>query len=171
MALWAYLFFCRYLREPRLGFLAAACLLSYLSFFARFTVGAGPLIFASILCAALLFRRHAHGALDWLSVPVPLSERTHVGLLVGCLGITILTYVSVNHVKFGTWLNPAPYKYHIQYDQARLARIQGSINHLSNIPFDLSAYFGPHRIEFGKQFPWIGMVNTWPSPEAPPRWT
>lgn len=162
LALWAYLFFCRYLKQARLSFLAAACMFSFLSFFARFTVGAGPLIFASFLCVALLFHRFARQrVMNWLGIPWPAAGR-HAAFLALYLGITGATYLAVNHAKFGTWLNPAPYQYHVQYDAARLARIQGSINHLSNIPFSLLAYFGPGRIEFARSFPWLGLVGTGP---------
>jgi hypothetical protein len=164
LALWAYLFFFRYLREQRLGFLVAACVLSFLSFFARLTVGAGPLIFAAFLCVALLYRQRAQGLLDRLNFPSPAAAGKHAAILALCLGITVATYVSVNHAKFGTWLNPAPYQYHIQYDAARLAQFQGNINHFSNIPFDAGAYFGPNRMEFQPRFPWVGMIKTWPDP-------
>jgi hypothetical protein len=175
LALWAYLFFCRYLRQARLGFLAAACVLSFLSFFARFTVGAGPLMFASFLCVALLFRYAAEGrtagwarrsqvVLDWLKFPSPAGAGKHAAFLALCLGITGATYVSVNHAKFGTWLTPNPYQYHVQYDTARLARIEGRATHLSNIPFGLRAYFGPGRIGFRESFPWIGLTKRGPEP-------
>jgi hypothetical protein len=166
LALWAYLFFCWYLRSPRLGFLAVACLLSFFSFFARLTVGAGPLMVASFLLVALLLRRlgWAKPLLDWLQFPSPADSGRHAAVLVLCLGITSAVYVAVNHAKFGTWLDPAPYKYHVQYDAARLARIEGKINHLSNIPFALNAYLNPHRIQSTKSFPWVEMVVTGPGP-------
>lgn len=166
LALWAYFFFCRYLRRPRLAFLAAACMFSFLSFFARFTVGAGPLILASFLCVALLYRHFsaAQTLLDRLELPSPAAAAGHAVVIALFLAFTGATYLSVNHAKFGTWLNPAPYQYHVQYDAARLARIEGNINHISNIPFDLSAYFGPTRIELGKSFPWFRMTGRGPSP-------
>jgi hypothetical protein len=75
----------------------------------------------------------------------------------------------VNHAKFGTWLNPAPYQYQVQYDAARLARIGGKIEHLGNIPFGLSAYFGPARIQFSKNFPWLGLTSQPPAPGSTAR--
>jgi len=149
LALWAYLFFFWYLRQPRLGFLVGACLLSFLSFFARFTVGAGPLMVAAFLCAAVLFRGAA-------------GKRAAVLLI--SLGITGATYLAVNHAKFDTWLDPAPYQYHVQYDAARMARMGGKINHLSNIPFGLNAYLNPDRVRFTRSFPWVEMVVTGPGP-------
>jgi hypothetical protein len=159
LALWAYYFFCRYLRQPRLAFLAVACMLSFLSFFARLTVGAGPLILASFLCMALLYRRF-----DWLNFPSPPAAASHAAVIALFLAFTGATYLSVNHAKFGTWLNPAPYQYHVQYDAARLARIEGNINHISNVPFNLSAYFGPTRIQLGKSFPWFSLTSRGPDP-------
>jgi hypothetical protein len=170
LALWAYLFFWRYLRQPRLGFLVVACLLSFLSFFARFTVGAGPQIFAAFLCLTLLFRRYANGRvpfLDRLEIPSPTAAGRHAVFLAVCLTVTALTYVSVNHAKFGTWLNPAPYEHHVQYNAERLARIEGKINHLSNIPFELRAYFGLDRMQFSRSFPWLGLISVGPDIGSP----
>jgi hypothetical protein len=166
LALWACFFFFRYLKQPRPGLLAVACLLSFLSFFARLTVGAGPQLIASFLCLALLLRatHRCRALLDWFEFPSPAAAGGHASLLALSLALTIAAYLSINHAKFGTWLNPAPYQYHVQYDAARIARIQGSINHLSNIPFDLSVYFGPNRIEFTRTFPWVGLVGTPPGP-------
>jgi hypothetical protein len=149
LALWAYWFFWRYLSDPRVQFLATGCALSFLSFFARFTVGAGPQVLAAALCAGLLFRR---------------VRLAHAGLLALSLGITGATYVAVNHAKFGAWLDPSPFRYQVQFDAARLERIQGHLNHVENIPFNVSAYFGPGRIGFSKSFPWAGMVVTGPGP-------
>lgn len=162
LALWAYLFFWRYLRRPRLVFLAIAGVLSFLSFFARVTVGAGPLMFAALLCAALLFPRLGRR----LRFPSPVAARKHAALLALCLGITGAIYVSVNRAKFGAWLDPSPFQYQVQFDAVRLARVQGHINHVSNIPFNVSAYFGPGRIQFSKSFPWAGMVVTGPGADT-----
>ena len=164
LALWAYLFFCRYWRQPRFGLLAALCVLSFLAFFSRLTVGAGPLIASSFLCVALLIRGFAHlrraGALlDWLKFPSPADAVKHGMFVALWLGITIVTYVSVNHAKFGTWLNPAPYQFHIQYDAARLSRMGGSINHFSMIPITLGTYFGPGRMQFESSFPWFNLTK------------
>ncbi len=164
LALWAYLFFCRYWRQPRFGWLASFCVLSFLAFFSRLTVGAGPQIALSFLCVALLIRGFAHlrraGALlDWLKFPSPADAIKHGMFAALWLGITIVTYVSVNHAKFGTWLNPAPYQFHIQYDAARLSRMGGSINHLSMIPITLGAYFGPGRMQFESSFPWFNLTK------------
>jgi hypothetical protein len=159
LALWAYLFFWRYLQRPRLLLLASACLFSFLSYFGRVTVGAGPLILAALLCAALIFPSFG----QWLRLPSPASAPGHAALLAICLGITGATYVSVNHAKFGTWLDPSPFRYQVQFDATRLARIEGHLNHLGNVPFNLSAYFGPGRIRFTRSFPWAGMVVTGPA--------
>ncbi len=176
LALWAYLFFCRYLRRPRIWSLAAACLLSFLSFFARVTVGAGPLLAAAFLCAALLFRHFSAGEkrgpgaaavlrwLDWLEFPSPAGAAQHAAFLAFCLGVTGATYLSVNHAKFGTWLNPAPLHYHVQYDAERLAKIGGKLEHLSNIPFCASVYFGTGQMELRKSFPWFAFTLASPGP-------
>jgi hypothetical protein len=171
LALWAYLFFCRYWREPRFGFLAALCVLSFLAFFSRLTVGAGPQIVSSFLCVALLIRgfvpsRRANVLLDWLKFPSPADAVKHGMFIALWIGITIVTYVSVNRAKFGTWLNPAPYQFHIQYDAARLSRIGGSINHFSMIPITLGAYFGPGRMEFESNFPWFNLTKGPPPPST-----
>jgi hypothetical protein len=171
LALWAYLFFCRYWRQPRFGLLASFCVLSFLAFFSRLTVGAGPQIASSFLCVALLIRGFAHmrraGALlDWLKFPSPADAIKHGMFVALWLGITIVTYASVNYAKFGTWLNPAPYQYHKQYDAARLSRMGGSINNLSMIPVTLGAYFGPSRIAFERNFPWFSLTKGPPPPST-----
>jgi len=171
LALWAYLFFCRYWRQPRFGFLASFCMLSFFAFFSRLTVGAGPQIASSFLCVALLIRgfvptRRAGVLLDWLKFPSPADAVKHGMFVALWLGITIVTYVSVNYAKFGTWLNPAPYQFHIQYDAARLSRMGGSINHLSMIPITLGAYLGPSRIGFERNFPWFYLTKGPPPPST-----
>lgn len=171
LALWAYFFFWRYLRRPGIFYLAAACLISFLSFFARLSVGAGPLILGSFLWVALVVRIFSNARwnpverfLGWLKFPSPLNAQAHAAFLSCCLIATAATYLFVNHAKFGTWLDPAPYRYHIQYDAARLARIGGRFNHLSNIPFNLSVYFSPDRIHLDKRFPWFNLTGEKPGP-------
>jgi hypothetical protein len=175
LAIWAYYFFCRYLRQPQLVFLGIASLLSFLSFFSRVSSGSGPPIFAGFLCAALLVRRFSQGRgfglahygetfLDWLEIPSPTAAARHAAFLAICIGFIVTTFLLVNHAKFGVWLDQAPWKYHVQYDAARLARIDGKLNHLENIPFGLSAYFGPGRIELGERFPWFGLTAKGPGP-------
>lgn len=171
LALWAYLVFCRYWRQPRFGLLAWFCVLSFLAFFSRLTVGAGPQIVSSFLCVALLIRGYVHmgraGALlDRLKFPSPAGAIKHGMFVALWLGITIATYVSVNHAKFSTWLNPAPYQFHMQYDAARLSRMGGNINHLSMIPVTLGAYFGPSRIGFERNFPWFSLTKGPPPPST-----
>ena len=137
LALWAFYFFGRYLKNPRTILLAAGCVLSFLSFFARFSVGTGPLLLAAFLLVA---RR---------------KPALQTALLALSLALTGAVFVSINHAKFDTWLNPAPYQYNVQYTASRLLRIQGSISHFSNIPFDSVAYLGPASIGFRPSFPWL----------------
>ncbi len=88
----------------------------------------------------------------------------HAAFLAFCLVVTGATYLSVNHAKFGTWLNPAPLHYHVQYDAERLAKIGGKLEHLSNIPFCARVYFGPGQMELRKSFPWFAFTLESPGP-------
>ena len=145
LALWAFYFFGRYLKNPRTIFLAAGGLLSFLAFFARFSVGVGPLLLAAFLLLA------------------PRKPASHRALLAVSLSLTVMTFVAINHAKFDTWLNPAPFQYNVQYTAGRLRRIQGKISHFSNIPFNSLAYLGPASLRFRPSFPWLLLTNTGPA--------
>jgi hypothetical protein len=69
----------------------------------------------------------------------------------------VLTYVAINHAKFGTYVQPAPMSMHEQMavDPTRLIRTGGNWMWPGNIPTTANAYFSLTSISFGRQFPWV----------------
>ena len=175
LAVLGYLFLTVYFERPQLGFLVAGGMCGFLSFFSRVTTGAGVMVFATLIGMGLFFRRYGsrwpegiarrgQAACEWFRFPSPEAAGRHA-LVVGMfLVATVAMYLTVNYEKFGTPLNPSPYQYQIQYDAARLARINGTMLHPENLPFTLSAYFHPARMTFRSSFPWFGLAHQGPAP-------
>ena len=170
LAMWCYVCFLLYFRNARLRYLVAACLLMYFSCQARITSAAGAMIFASFLTMALLvratgqFRGSSFGRLlDACRFPTPRQPVRDAAVIVAFVTAACGTYMAVNYAKFGTFLRP-PYQFNEEYTKQRIAKIDGSMFDLSNVPFSLRAYFGYDRIQLNTSFPWLAMVSTGPEP-------
>ena len=74
-------------------------------------------------------------------------------LLVGAACVLgVFSFNAVSYLKFHTF-DGAPLKYHVQYDAARLDRIEGRNFHLVNVSFNLEAYLIAPTFRFLPRFP------------------
>ena len=98
------------------GWLIAATAAGLLSFFTRANTGAGPLFAVGLLSLSGLWRtRRAAGPAQLFSV---------------CLLVAgAAFFVFYNQVRFGTYFNAVPIQLHVQYDEARLRHIGGTLFH------------------------------------------
>jgi hypothetical protein len=142
LALWATYFALRYLEDHRGSWLLAlAC--GTLSLQARPPSGLFALVFLGCVALAHLFA-HRHDRDAWRQP-----------MLVGALAaVAFSSLFAVAYLKFGT-LEGAPLRYHVQYDAARLAKIEGKNFHLANVRHNLDAYFLAPTFEAGLRLPFL----------------
>ena len=147
----------RYLREPRIQWLAAASLAAGFSFFARNATGAGPLLAVGIVTALLWFRPALLDP-DRASQPesVPAAKRpfSHKALPAAILLACLATYGAINYFKFGSTFEALPIRYHAFYKPEQLAKIHGTLIHPEGAPRLLLDYL-LRRPGFRKSFPWV----------------
>jgi hypothetical protein len=89
--------------------------------------------------------------------PVTRPPLIHCALAGAALLAILITFIAVNHAKFGTLLQPAPIQYYSQMirDPQRLAHSGGRWMRIGNVPTDLYAYVSPGSIVFEPTFPWV----------------
>lgn len=154
-ALWSCYCTLRYLTAPERRYWLGALLCGTLAVNSRPPVGLFALAFLGFAAATQLWRNYTLGLPN--SNPLRAGLRflysRHIGIgLLSVLGV--LSFNGLSYLKFRTF-DGAPLKYHVQYDQARLANIQGKNFHLSNLHCNLDAYFLQPMAEFVPTFPYI----------------
>ena len=76
-------------------------------------------------------------------------------LTIGLLALAgLLSFNGLSYVKFGSF-EGAPLRYHVQYDAARLARIEGRNFHLANLPRNAGSYFTRWTGEWRPTYPFL----------------
>jgi hypothetical protein len=137
----------RFVRRPKLYLIAAACLLAAGSFFARPSVGLGPMTALLVMTfwgpSSLLRHR---------------AVRPATGILLATMAGVSALFVWLNHARFGTLLNAAPYQYGLQYNAERLARINGSLFHPEHFPHLLMQYL-LQPVRWVDSFPWVAFYG------------
>jgi hypothetical protein len=85
----------------------------------------------------------------------PLRRQGAIAVL---CGVGVLSFSGVSYLKFRTF-EGCPLRYNVQYDAARLARIDGKQFHLANLGINLEHYlFGPNfRLE--PRFPYFFLIR------------
>lgn len=123
------------------GWLVAATIAALFSFFTRANTGAGPLLAVAVISLSGLWRAGRKAS------PVQVAAAA----LLACGAVAFVTY---NHVRFGTYFNAVPIQLHVQYDDARLRHIGGTLFHpeqsltlFLNYLFNLPVFRG--------SYPWL----------------
>jgi hypothetical protein len=143
-----------YLMDPKGKWLALSCTAAFLAFFARTSVGAGP-VFSLFLVDMALLIPSARLRAYWIS---PLPRRTAAVVLSATLIVTAASWAGLNYWKFGMVFTTQPVALNQKFDQQRLQRVKGDLVSLNNLPLTLSNYFSPANISFDKRFPWVALT-------------
>jgi hypothetical protein len=117
-----------------------------LSVHARPPTGLFALTFLGCMAMAVIVR---HGLRN-----SPFAWR-QIGIGVLC-GAGVFSFNVLSFLKFGTF-EGCPLRYNIQYDAARLARIDGKQFHLVNLPLAIDSYFVRANFRFEPGFPYFLM--------------
>ncbi|HZK82497.1 MAG TPA: hypothetical protein VFC46_15550, partial [Humisphaera sp.] len=88
--------------------------------------------------------------------PPPLFHAAIAGI---CILTVTVTFVAINHAKFGTFFDASPMRYYAMMtaEPGREARSGGKWLRLGNIPTVLLAYTSIDAIVFQRSFPWINL--------------
>jgi hypothetical protein len=160
-ALWSGYFSLRYLAAPNHRWWMGALACGLFSVHAR--PPSGLFALALVGCAAALvlvqawmrWKKETHVATGISGVGVIRSP-----LLVGMLAIgCVLSFNGLSYLKFKSF-EGAPLKYHVQYQEGRLAAIDGKNFHLSNFRFNFDAYVWRPDFVIRKNFPYFYIHNS-----------
>ncbi len=149
-AVWSILYSLRLLREPAGRWWIGALLCGVLSVHARPPTGLA--------------------ALGMLGVVALTGAFAHRGERRRCLAIAVLSafgvlsFNAISYAKFRT-LEGCPLRLNVQYNAARLARIDGKEFHLSNVPFATYTYFLAPNLLIERRFPWVFLNVSKPGAE------
>ena len=88
--------------------------------------------------------------------PPPLFHAAIAGI---CILTVTVTFVAINHAKFGTFFDASPMRYYAMMtaEPGREAQSGGKWLRLGNIPTVLLAYTSVDAIVFQRSFPWINL--------------
>jgi hypothetical protein len=150
-AIWGHYFFGRYLQGQKFLHLAAGALCGFAAFFTRFNTGTGVLICAVWITAILAWRR----------------SFLHAAFLSAFLLAIVGIFVAINHAKFGTYLDSLPFRYHVQYDAARLKKTGETLFHPEYSPGIAANYFDPRHIRFVSYPPYLALSAANDAPSVP----
>ena len=142
----------RYVAEPAGRGWLGALLTGLLCIQTRPSTGLFALLLLGAAAAVNLYRRgrtprDLAGAIPARRLAGPLW----VGL--GCI-LAILSFNGMSYLKFGSF-GGSPFKYHIQFDAARLGRMGGRNFHLANLPFNFAAYLTRPTFQLKPAFPFV----------------
>ena len=144
-----------FLMDPKDKWLALSCATAFLAFFARTSVGAGPVFSLFLVDMALLIPSRRLRAY-WTESPLP-CRRTAV-VLSATLIATAAAWAGLNYWKYGVVFTTQPIALNQKFDQQRLQRVKGDLVSLNNLPLTLSNYFSPENISFDRRFPWVALT-------------
>ncbi len=74
-------------------------------------------------------------------------------------GAGVFSFNAVSYAKFQTF-EGCPLRYNVQYDAARLARIDGKQFHLANLPIAIDSYLVQQNYHFEPTFPYFFLGST-----------
>jgi hypothetical protein len=162
LALWSGYFSLRYLAEPERSWWAGAAACGIAAVHARPTTG---LFALSLLgCAAIAVGVRALAAEDNRAPESFRSRLKPLGrpLLVAIVAVLgVLSFNALSYVKFKSF-EGAPLKYHVQYQNGRLAGIEGRNFHLSNLRFNFDTYVWKPNFVLRPRFPFFLITNSNP---------
>jgi hypothetical protein len=145
-----------YLTHRQERFLALACALAFLAFFARVSSGAGP-IFALLLIDLALILPFPQARKYWAVDSAPRRGRA-IAMISATVVATAVLWAALNHWKFGAWFVSQPIELNQEYTPERVAHAKGELASLTNLPLTFFAYLAPSHISFKPRFPWIFAV-------------
>ena len=97
--------------------------------------------------------------------PLPWAALRHPTLVAALAVVAVLSYNALSYLKFGT-IEGCPLRLNVQYDDARLARIDGRQFHLANLLPNAGAYLFRTGLAARSTFPYL--LATAPAMPAPP---
>lgn len=128
------------------GWLVAATVAALLSFLTRANTGAGPLLAAGVVALGAARRPPDKGSAA--------ASRRLAAVSLGLLAAGVAAFVWYNHVRFGTYFNAVPMHLHVQYDEARLRHIGGTLFHPEQSPTLFLNYLLNLPV-FRGSYPWL----------------
>jgi hypothetical protein len=158
-ALWSGYFSLRYLAEPDRKWWIGALAGGLLSVHARPPSGLFALALvgcaaAFVLIRAVLRTNSAAGTSEYSKL-----RAVRAPFLVGLLAVLcVLSFNGLSYLKFKSF-EGAPLKYHVQYQEGRLAAIDGKNFHLSNFRFNFDSYIWRPDFVVRKNFPFFYIHN------------
>lgn len=158
-AVWSGYFSLRYLAEPERPWWIGALLGGLLAVHAR--PPSGLFALALIGCAAVavasrrvLFRT-ATSPMGIAGFVRAIRQPCLIGFLAA---VCVLSFNGLSYLKFKSF-EGAPLKYHIQYQDGRLAAIDGRNFHLVNFRFNFDTYMWRPDFTLGRKFPFFSIHN------------
>ncbi len=174
----AYLAICCLLR-PSFGLAAGAAACGLISSWCRAPAGAAALLACTVLLAAILARiahyQPQRPRKRGIKRIVPPRQASLNSLKLQALALSaaivlgFTSYVWINHVKFGTYLNGTPVPYMTNYHGERAARLDHTLFHPEWAPQIAWTYLSPLGFRLRPEFPWFdfGSMQRWfPQPKG-----
>lgn len=156
-AVWSCWCALRHLAKPTSRWWILALILGIFSIQARATTGFFALL---VLIACVLLPAWA----DWRARRLAALRRPFAIAFLAGLGV--LSFNAVSYIKFGN-IEGCPLRLNVQYDAARLAKIDSKQFHLVNIPYGLGTYFLRPRLVIRPRTPWLFMPEILPPDQYP----
>lgn len=152
-AVWACWCALRHCQAPDGRWWLGSLLCGVLSVHARPPTGLYALTFLGCIAVALAWRRRRS----------PMSAGRHVAIGAAAV-LGVLSFNGLSYLKFRTF-EGAPLRLSVQYDAARLARIDDRQFHAANIPFGFHHYFAAPNLLIEPRFPFLFLNVSKPGPE------
>jgi hypothetical protein len=130
----------RWARDESSAWLMAACGVGLLAFYSRVTAGAGPLAFVGVIALR-----------DWWRGG---ARRRPAAVVLAALAAFAGVFIAYNYVRFGTYIDALPMRYHVQYNASRLENIGGTLFHPMQAPPIFYNYL-VHLPRFRASYPWL----------------
>lgn len=146
LAAWAAL---RHVLEPEKRGWIVSLLCGILSVHARAPTGFFALTFLGAMAMVVLVQRRR---------TQPRLARRQIVVGAAC-AFGVFSFNLLSYAKFRTF-EGCPLRYNVQYDAARLARIDGRQFHLVNIPIAVDTYLVRPNFRFESGFPWFFLGQT-----------
>jgi hypothetical protein len=144
----------RYLAAPEKRWWMGALLAGLLSLHARVPTGLFALSLAAGSALAVLARGRFRGG------PNDRKASLHTPIAIVVLGgACLFSIAGVSHLRFQNF-EGSPIKYHIQFDAARLARVQGKTFHLANWRYNFDTFVWRPNLDVRPTFPYLYLGYT-----------
>ncbi|MBL9189285.1 MAG: hypothetical protein JNK23_17515 [Opitutaceae bacterium] len=149
-ALWGGWFILRWIATPERAWWLGALICGILAVHARAPAGLFALGLLGCAAAALALRsfdQRPAGQSWWPALRRPLA-------IAALAGAGVASFNAVSYAKFRSF-EGAPFRYHVQYDAARIAAIAGKNFHLANLRHNFDAYAWQPNFTFRPAFPYL----------------